>query len=195
MKPSVTTCICLLLFLFFASDKSWSQATINMGLNIGAGSKGFFPNGKGGLGGSVEYVGMLWKQGGVRVYAGYDWFDQRQPKNIDPQVLSDSMIHYPSLFKDISVLPLRMGYQQFLFKDAAFVYAEAGVAYWITSYPVTKRSMLTYALGTGYRFDVKEKQYVQLSFFYNHNKMKVPMNRNYFNFRAAYGLPLRKRIK
>lgn len=172
-----------------------SQPTFNAGVNTGAGNSGFLQGGKFGLGGSLEYVAMVGKKGGVRLYAGYDWFNQNQPKNIDPQVLRDSMQKYPYLFRDKSALPLRVGYQQFLFGNAAFVYGEAGMARLRPS-DLNKKNVFTYALGTGYQIALREEHYVQLSFFYNQylrkaigrNGTKVPANSNYFNLRVAYGL-------
>jgi hypothetical protein len=202
MRKYVVVWMCVVQCLLFTCTKVWSQSTINLGVNLGVGNKGFPVNDKLGLGSSVEYMGRVWNHGGIRMYMGYDWFDQSQPKNIDPRVLRDSLSRYPNLFADKSFLPIRLGYQQLLFQDAAFIYFEAGIVRWRPQNS-NKSNSFTYAFGTGYKFRLKEKQFLQLSLIYNQNIRKAPdadvqratMNNNYFTLRAAYGLLFHRKAK
>ncbi len=90
------------------------------------------------------------------------------------------------------MLPIRVGYQHFLYKNAAFLYGEAGmsVLHKPTLYQRSDltRNLFTFAFGFGERFTIREKQVIQLSIFYNYNKLYKNRNLNYFSLRAAYGL-------
>lgn len=120
-------------------------------------------------------------------------------KGIDPRVLQDSLKGLGLNGYDISLVPIRVGYQHFLFKNAAFVFAEAGLSHLFTPYKgwgtYNSNTLFTYAIGTGYRFTLQQSQLVQLSFFYNHNNLSKYSNRNYFSIRAAYGLTFAKAKK
>src|SRR5687768_9839419 len=112
-----------IVLLLLLSGKSWSQSNMNFGVNAATGSKWFLPNGKRGLGASVEYVDMLLKHGTIRVNLGYDWFERRFP-GVSETKKQDSIRVLGINGYNISFIPIRIGYQHFLFKDAAFVYAE-----------------------------------------------------------------------
>jgi hypothetical protein len=185
--------ICLLTIIL--NHESWSQQTISIGMNAGVRGERYDTRGRLGLGGSVEYVNHLTKLGGVRVYVGYDWFKNRLPKNIDEFTLRDSLARFPFAAHDLSFIPLRIGYQQFVFKDAAFVYAEAGISRYQTEYKwyEQKKNLFTYALGAGYRLSFQDQRHVQLSIYYNYYGMSEYIKHNYLNIRAAYGLTFRKR--
>jgi hypothetical protein len=151
--------------------------------------------GRFGLGGSLEYVNHLTNRGGIRLYAGYDYFKNKLLKNIDEYTLRDTLARFPAAILDVSFIPVRIGYQQHLFKGASFVYAEGGIAKYTTKHSGYKMNdnYFTYALGAGHRFSFREQRYVQLSFNYNYYGTGEYIKHNYLNLRVAIGLAFDKR--
>lgn len=177
------------MLFIITGHSSWSQSSLGIGADISAGGKGFMANGRSGLGGSLEYTYMLSRHSVLRLYAGYHWFKQRLP-GIDQQSIRDSILRFPELRYNISLIPFRAEYQYFFYQQAAFVYADIGAARRIFYYSST---IYSYAIGTGYWFAFKAPQYLQLSVYYNRNRIDPYRRRNYFSFRAAYGLEFGKK--
>ena len=195
MKVCAKTGFCKMILLFLFQYNLLAQNSLSIGPEISSRTKSFPVNGGLGFGGSLEYVCHKFKHGGIRSYAGYGWFAHRFP-NIDPRVIQDSIAHMGINGYDVSILPIRIGYQHFLYKDAAYVYAEAGVSLMQTKYKSLNSNystnLFTYAIGSGYRFALSRPSMLQLSFSYNYNKLNKYSNRNYFCLRAAYGLIFNK---
>lgn len=119
---------------------------------------------------------------------GYDYFKNRYPKSAS----EDSLFKLEASGRGTdTLLPVRVGYEHFLYKNAAFLYGEAGVAvlHRPTRYHRSDftKNLFTYAFGFGYRLSVHEKQVIQLSIHYNYNRLFENRNLNYFSVRAAYG--------
>ncbi len=131
LKKRCPACLVFALLLF--SHAAWTQSSISIGPSISSGTKSFPPNGRLGLGGSVEYAGYLFKGGAIRVYTSYDHFAHNFPK-LDHRLLQDTIRKMGIYGYAISLIPIRVGYQQYLYKDAAFVYAEAGISHLLTKY-------------------------------------------------------------
>ncbi len=193
LKKLYSRCLVFPLLLFFHA--AWTQSSISVGPSISSGTKSFPPNGRIGFGGSVEYTTYLLKNGSLRLYAGYDHFAHNFPK-LDPRVLQDSIRVIGIYGYDISLIPIRVGYQQCLYKDAAFVYAEAGISHLLTKYKdwstFNSNNLFTFALGTGFKFTFQQSHVIQLSIFYNYNRLDAYRNLNYMSLSVAYGLPFGK---
>jgi hypothetical protein len=198
MKLCKASCIYFIFFLLVLSGTAWTQSSFTVGPTVSSGTKLFPLNGRTGLGVSLEYAAPLSKQGSIRLYAGYDRFEHNF-KGIDARVLQDSIVKMGINGYDVSFVPLRVGYMHFLLTNAAFVYVEAGVSHLFTPYKdwstYHSNKLFTYAIGTGYSFTVQQSRLVQVSFFYNHNRLNEYSNRNYFSLRAAYGLRFGKTKK
>lgn len=179
----------LLLIFILTQNISWSQNFISIGPAISSGSSSFPINGRLGFGGSIEFVHSISVHGGVRLYAGYDYFKNRFPKSGS----QDSLLRLEAAgYGTNTLLPIRVGYQHFLYKNIAFLYGEAGmsVLHRSTLYQRSDltKNLFTYAFGFGQRFTILKKQVIQLSISYNYNKLYENRNLNYFSLRAAYGL-------
>lgn len=193
---SYVNCKAYLFFIFILLyHKSFTQNFISIGPAISSGSKAFPTNGQRGFGGSIEYVHELSPHGGgVRIFIGYDYFKHRYPESAS----QDSLIKLESIgFGTNTLLPIRFGYQYFLFKDVSFLYGEVGMSVLhrptYRHYSDLNKSSFTYALGLGQRFTIDEKEIIQVSMFYNYNKVYKNVNLNYLSLRAAYGLNFNKR--
>src|SRR4051812_13655665 len=93
------------IILFLLHNGSFAQSSISFGINADAGSKSFQAGGKHGLGGSIDFVRMITRNGGLKVSAGYHWFKRRMPKNITEQQWQDSIFFAGVLGHDVSLLP------------------------------------------------------------------------------------------
>lgn len=185
----------LIFFLLLFCHAGWTQSSINIGTAISSGTKSLPPNGRLGLGGSIEYSGHLFKGANIRGYIGYDYFAHNFPK-LDTRLLQDTIAVLGIYGYAISLMPIRIGYEQYVFKEAAFVYAEVGISH---LFPQDKyrstgnaSNLFSFTVGTGYRLHFQQSHIVQFSLFYNHNRLNEYRNLNYTSLRAAYGLPLGK---
>jgi hypothetical protein len=173
--------------------KSGAQSSIVLGPQISNGTKSFPTNGKLGLGGSVEYVKQIFKKAGIRFNAGFDGFKQRFPY-VDNRTVQDSIL--VAGFKGYSsgYLPIRIGFEYFIFDGAAFIYSDAGITELVTKYknPELSKNLFSYAIGTGYRINVLQSHFIQLSLLYNHNDLNKFGNRNYFTLKFGYGFMFKK---
>ena len=198
LNPSRAVFVCVLMMGFALCGSAYAQSTLNMGLNVSTGFKGFEPNGKRGTGANMEYIHPLWKNGGVRASVGYEWFDYRRPKNIPYRIWLDSLIQHPTRFQDISFLPVRIGFEQFIFQEYACLFAEAGMAV-VNPSRLKAKSVFSFSIGAGgYRLPIKKGRYIQLFLSYNYNnaykynKWKILPNHNYLSFAIMYGLRFKK---
>ncbi|MGI8636277.1 MAG: hypothetical protein ACR2KZ_12830 [Segetibacter sp.] len=177
-----------IIFLILIQYQASSQNFISIGPTISAGSKSFPINGRLGVGGSLEFVHGITTHGGVRVYLGYDYFKHKYPKGAS----HDSLVGLEAMgWGTNTFLPIRVGYQYFLFRDATFFYGEAGVSVlhrptYNSRYDLTK-NLFTYAVGFGQRFKIEESRAIELSLYYNYNRLYKDFNLNYYTFRVAYG--------
>lgn len=179
----------LILIFILIQYAAWTQNFISIGPVISSGSKSFPINGRLGAGGSIEYARNISAQGAVRFYMAYDYFKHR----FSGSGSEDSLLMLEKVgLGTNTLLPVRVGYQHFLYKNVAFLYAEAGmsVLHRPTLYNRSNftKTLFTYAIGLGQRFNFPKQQVIQLSVFYNYNRLYSNRNLNYFSFRAAYGL-------
>jgi hypothetical protein len=188
----------LAFFLLVLSGSGWTQSSLTIGPTVSSGTKSFPLNGRFGYVGSLQYSLTLTKQSSIRLYTGYDRFEHNFP-GIDPTVIRDSVPILGINGYDISLMPLRTGYQHYLFKDAVFVYAEAELSRLFTRYKDwsidNSNNLFTYAIGTGYNLAVQQSSLLQLSLSYNYNRLNKYSNRNYLSLRAGYGLTFGKAKK
>lgn len=185
--------IYLILFFILIPYKSRTPNFISIGPAISAGSKSFPINGQLGLGGSIEYVRSISAHGAVRLYAGYDYFKHRFPESGS----QDSLLNLEAAgYGTNTLLPIRIGYQHFLYKNVSFLYGEASMS--VLHRPTLHKradftkNLFTYAFGFVQRFTIRQQQIIQLSIFYNYNRLYSNRNLNYFSLRAAYGLIFRR---
>ena len=168
MKSYRAICVYFVFFLLVLSSTASTQTSLTVGPTVSSGTKSFPPNGRFGLGGSLEYTVPLSQQASFRLYAGYDRFEHNFT-GIDQRVLQDSLYVLGINGYDNSLVPLRVGYQHFILNDAAFVYAEAGFSHLFTPdkdwSKYNSNNLFSYAIGTGYRFTLQQSRMVQFSFF------------------------------
>ncbi len=165
---------------------AFSQGSASIGFNLSGGANAFPKNGKFGLGPSLEYLFPLIHDSGVKAYAAYDWFHH----NIsDPDSSQMSGVRGQS----IALLPLRIGYQQFILPGRLYLTADVGYAKFISasSYKFTS-GLLSYAFGGGYRYHLEKKSFIQLSAFYNISRQNMIWSYDYMTARIAYGLDFKK---
>lgn len=202
MKHFITILSCnthkvkmLLLFFLCISvliPTSLAQNVLNFGTNISSGSRLFPLNGRLGLGASLEYTHKVFKNGHLRGYLAYDRFAHKVVGR-DPRVVQDSILRMGIDGHYISFIPLRVGYQQFVFKDQLFLYAEGGMAYLCAGFGNWDPIFFTCAIGTGYRITVQKSNHLQFSLLYNRNRINAyNFKRNYLTARVAYGLSFTK---
>jgi hypothetical protein len=144
----------------------------------------FGSNAKFGFGGSAAgYIRVLNKaNGGIRIYVAYDWFKNHDLAN-----------------DDAKFFPVRIGYQHFLYQNAIFLFADAGIMRHMFSSGTY--SGFCYGIGGGYNIDLQQKNFVQISAYYNHPQFTYSdqysntevLNYSYFTIRIAYGLEFGKK--
>ena len=118
MKQYIKVFITSILFLVACHCGATAQQSLSLGLDAGIGNKLFLPNGKRGLGIDAEYLNRFLKQAGIRASIGYMWFDRRFP-GVDEALKQDSIKGLGVNGYHIILVPVRVGYQQFLFKTRA----------------------------------------------------------------------------
>ena len=178
-----------LIFVGFLSPHiSMAQRSVTFGVEASHGGKAFKPHTRRGLGGSLGFEKQLFDAGSLTVLVAYDWFDRRWPSDIDETLKQDSMAGLGLLGKDISFLPIRLGYRQYFF-DNGFANVEAGFSRLFSAYDkVNRKYCFTYSVGAGYKILLKEKNIIEVSVNYNYNRVYRFLNLNYWSFRAAYGI-------
>jgi hypothetical protein len=166
-------CSSLLLFILFISLSVPAQNTITAGPELNAGGKQFEDAKKTGVGFSIEYLAKAFAKGGIRVYTAYNHFPHQYGNN------------------KFNFIPLRAGYEHFIYSDNLFVYAEAGLANFLFS--SGNHTGFSAAAGGGYKINMPKATLLQLSIFYNYNRFQSSVNYNWLTLRAAYGIKFGKR--
>jgi hypothetical protein len=162
----------IFLIFFIIAFCGYSQSSFSIGPQIGFGSN--LGNSKLGIGGSLDYTNKFSENVGIRASAGYTHFQHK--------IVNES---------HISFIPVRAGLQGFI-GNVFFVYGEAGIGFYKTGF--SDGSKFSYAFGMGYNAHFGlNKQYVEVSAFYN----SIPLGANtlyrWFNLRLAYGFNLGKK--
>ena len=150
-----------------------AQNTISAGPEFSLGKLNHTSIVKPGLGISAEYLARVFPKGGIRVYAGYNHFNK-----IDN-------------YSDLNILPIRAGYQHFLYSDNLFVYGETGITNFLFS--SGNHIGFSFAAGGGYKINLPKARLVQASLSYNYNRYSSLFQYNLVTLRAAYGLKFGKR--
>jgi hypothetical protein len=176
-----------------------AQSFLKIGPSVSAGTKTFPLNGRFGLGFSLEYERSLHRHGNLTVSTGYTWFNQRFPGIRDSRTFQDSVLRLGVNGSDMSFIPIRIGYQRFFYKKAAFALGQVGFSKIISDYRRTHSFpgfAFNLAFGTGYRFTFPNKRNLELSLTYNYNRLnnrqsgwyRLQPSRNYFNLSVLYTL-------
>lgn len=162
----------LIIVFAFWTQYAAAQNTLSFGADLNFSNKNL--SNKTGVGLSAEYLNKTSPRGGIRVYSAYDAF----------HVSNDSHLRF---------VPLRAGYQQFIYSDNLLVYAETGIAGLFA--PGSHHAGFSAAIGTGYKLNLPKAQLVQLSLAYNF--VRYRQNYGWLAVRAAWGIKFgeRKRYK
>ncbi|CAN5195454.1 hypothetical protein BH20BAC1_BH20BAC1_17390 [soil metagenome] len=178
----------IIFFGFVFPQTPQAQRSIDFGINISHGSKQFMQDGRRGLGIHLGLEKQLFPSGSLRVLVAYDWFQRRWAADLDDNTIRDSMQLLGLFGRDISFLPVRLGYRQYFYSNA-YVDIETGFSRLFSAYDkVNRKYSFTYSVGTGYKILLKEKNIVEVSMNYNYNRIYRFLNLNYLSFRVAYGI-------
>lgn len=189
MKIFLLSGLFIAILCFQKPAGSFAQSAINFEANVSSGSKYFMENGKRGFGAGISLEKHVFRQGALRGFVGFDWFERRWTADITGPHRQDSIKVLGLFGYDISFLPVRFGYEQYVLKNTGFLSAEAGMAKMFSRYDkANAKYTFTYAVGAGYKFPVNEKNYLQLATFYNFNKVYRFLNLNYISLRLSYGI-------
>jgi hypothetical protein len=148
--------------------------SVSLGPDLGIPTKSF---GKAnlGIGCSLQYQVKFSGPVAIQLHIGYSSFTNK--------LYSEDKV---------SFLPVRIGAVYYLYQDVIFVSADAGVSRYYSPLTGTKQNGFTFGAGAGYRLLINNRQFVQLSGYYNLHYFKNAQanpgyNYNWFNIRAAYG--------
>lgn len=178
----------IIYFGFLSIQTSQGQRSINFGIDVSHGSKSFMENGRRGLGVNLGFEKQLFDAGSLTALVAYDWFDRRWPADMDEMTKNDSITTLGLFGRDISFLPVRVGYRQYFF-DNGFLNVEGGFSRLFSAYDkVNRKYSFTYSAGAGYKILLKEKNIIEVSMNYNYNRIYRFLNLNYLSFRVAYGI-------
>jgi hypothetical protein len=169
------------LFLFgliLQVEIGFAQSSISIGPDLGLPSN-FSSSSKLGIGGSLEYTNRFSEHFGIRFFSGVSSFKGKY--------FSDDRVSFE---------PIRLGGQGFLYKDLIFLYAEAGIAGFQAQSSKTHTTGFSYGLGGGYRMPINmNKQFFQLSAYYNYFRYSDFLTYTWLNIRLAYGINFGKKTK
>jgi hypothetical protein len=173
MKRVLISFICVCTYFF-----GYTQNSISLGPEIGLASN-FKSSSKTGIGGSLEYTNRFSEHFGIRFFSGVSSFKGKY--------FSDDRVSFE---------PIRLGGQGFLYKDLIFLYAEAGIAGFQAQSSKTHTAGFSYGLGGGYRMPINmNKQFLQLSAYYNYFRYSDFLTYTWLNIRLAYGINFGKKTK
>jgi hypothetical protein len=150
-----------------------AQITVTLGPELTIGDGQFEDGHKVGVGVSAEYMAKVFPKGGIRVYTAYNRF---------PSQAGIEKVHF---------IPIRVGYEHFLYSDNLFVYGEAGIINFLFS--SGNKTGLSIAGGTGYKINMPKATLLQFSLFYNYNRYNAAQNYNWLTLKAAYGFKFGER--
>lgn len=174
--------VIIFLAVFVISDMTYSQVyhSFSAGPEISLPIKNLGSRTPTSLGGSFEY--QLKGENfpiGVQVHIGFNHFKD-------------------ALGGKVNFTPARVGAVGFIYQDLIFIYSDVGISRFYSPTTGTKQNGFSFGGGAGYRIPIGEKQFIQLSGYYNlHNYRNNLFAQNYnytwFNIRAAYGLSFGKK--
>lgn len=171
---------CLVLLFQFIFIIAFSQQSINFGLIYGQ-RLNYTSNSSSLIGFSTEYLRNLFGAIDIRFSAGIE--------TTQPYIERDgTFLHYDNFM----VVPLRLGLQHFPIEEKTFVFAESGASIGFFPFDWTGETgtevRLSYAIGGGYRFELNEQKYLQVSLSYNRNPYNKLYKFSWIALRAAFGL-------
>lgn len=177
----------LLSLLLVSSTHLFAQIaqSLSLGPELALPTKSFGKSNTG-WGGSLQYQVKFKGPIGAQLHVGYNQF-------------SNSVLNRST----VSFLPVRAGVVGYVFKDLAFVYADAGISRYSASSSGTKQGDFTWGAGAGYRVLISGKQFAQLSVHYNSHRFNrrhtqssdYDFNYNWMSIRLAYGISWGKGAK
>jgi hypothetical protein len=175
--------ITLTLFGFVLILTAHAQNYVSLGPTLSQGNKRFPIHAKTGIGLGLSGYLELHRSGGLRGSIAYDFFHQRSFKN-SPDTLRTLGYHGSNL----SFIPLKVGYQQFLFRKELFVFSSIGISFLQSKsmYLLTPRR-LAYDFGAGYNIRLSRSRMLEVSSHYNFNHTgRYTVSDNYLTVRVGY---------
>jgi hypothetical protein len=127
LRPGALAVMLLILLQLINSPELKGQSALSIGPSIAAGTSTFPEDGRLGLGFTFQYFPALHRAGKLTFSTGYTWFDQRFPV-VDYRTLRDSILKMGLNGYDISFIPVTVGYQRFVYRQAVFLSAEVGAS-------------------------------------------------------------------
>ena len=159
--------------LLFISCTVAAQNTFTVGPEISIGGQQFEKGKKIGVGFSGEYMAKIFPKGDLRIYAGYSHFEAQNGRSKN------------------NFIPVRAGYQHFLYSDNLFAYGEAGITHF--NFSSGDKTGFSAAVGTGYKINMPNATLLQFSVIYQYNHFATEQNFNWLTLKAAYGFKFGKR--
>jgi hypothetical protein len=127
LRPGALAVMLLILLQLINSPELKGQSALSIGPLIAAGTSTFPENGRLALGFTFQYSPALHRAGNLTFSTGYMWFDQRFLR-VDYRTLRDSILKMGVNGYDISFIPVTVGYQRFVYRQAVFLSAEVGAS-------------------------------------------------------------------
>lgn len=175
----------LLLMLSLITHKTIAQNSLSAGASISKGTNSFPLHNRFGLGATLLFRHQLSKQGSLRFSVSYDHFSH-STSGLTRYEISDSLLVFG---KDRTIIPIRVGYDHYIWNNNLFVFAEVGFTQAVIQYYNNETlTGYTYAFGLGYKCNLS-KNAIITSAGYNGNHLtryNYPFNLNYINLKIAY---------
>jgi hypothetical protein len=180
------------IVLLLAGNCLTAQNALLFGVDVNGGTKSFPVNNRLGVGGKFAFRHQLGTHDDIRFSIGYDWF-KHNTSGLSAYQLQDSLLKYGI---DRVVIPVRVGYDRYLIKNALFAFAEGGFSQVVVQHVQNAiYSAFSSAFGLGNAFRLSSKNAILASISYNSNRYPIysyQTSLNYFSLNLAYSIELKR---